>query len=70
MSLRWRLFLLVGGLVAVVLAAQAWLVRDLGASLSSDVRTVAYRVGQQVVSGFSFVTHDEAGPGSRASRSR
>jgi signal transduction histidine kinase len=62
-SLRWRLFLLVGGLVAVVLAAQAWLVRDLGANLTSDVRAVAYRVGQQVVSGFSFVTHDEARPG-------
>jgi signal transduction histidine kinase len=56
MSLRLRLFLLVAGLVALVVAAQAALVGSLAARLERDVRSVAVTVGEEILSGFSFRT--------------
>jgi len=56
MSLRLRLFLLLAALVAVLVAAQAWLVRSLAARLDSDVATVATRFGQELLSTYEFRT--------------
>lgn len=63
MSLRLRLFLLVAGLLSLVLVAQALLVRSLATRLTENVRTVAVRVGNEILSGFELRTgDDEAGP--------
>jgi signal transduction histidine kinase len=56
MTLRLRLFLLVAGLVAAVLAAQLLLVRSLAARLDRDVHAVAVSVGEEILSGFFFVS--------------
>jgi hypothetical protein len=55
-SLRWRLFLLIAALAALLVAAQLWLVRALAERLDRDVRVVAKRVGEQILSGFEFRT--------------
>lgn len=54
MSLRLRLFLLVAGLLSLLLVAQALLVRSLAAHLTENVRAVALRVGNEILSGFEF----------------
>jgi signal transduction histidine kinase len=66
-SLRLRLFLLVAGLVALLVAAQTLLVRSLAARLDRDVRVVATRVGEQILSGFEFHTEETGGTVPRSS---
>lgn len=56
MSLRLRLFLLLAALVVLLVGTQAVLVRHLAARLDQDVRTVAVRVGEEILSGFRFQT--------------
>lgn len=50
MSLRLRLFLVLAGLVAVLLAAQVWWVRSLADEMSTEVEAVAVTVGRAVAS--------------------
>ncbi len=52
MSLRLRLFLLFGGLVALLVLAQWWWVRTLTRDLSSEIDQVASSVGHSVVAFF------------------
>ena len=52
MSLRLRLFLLFGGLVALLVVAQWWWVRVLTRDLSSEIDEVASSVGHSVVAFF------------------
>ena len=78
MSLRRRLFLLLGGLICVLLVGQWLLFRSLTRAVTDDVRTVAFRVGEEILSGFSYRTEsrqaagagegtaEAAGPGSEA----
>ncbi len=54
MTLRLRLFLLLGGLVALLVVAQAVLVRSLATRLDQDVRLVATRVGEEILSSFEL----------------
>ncbi len=54
MSLRLRLFLLLAALVVVLVGTQAVLVRALAARLDENVRTVAFQVGERILSGFRF----------------
>lgn len=49
MSLRLRLFGLLGGLVALLIGAEWWLVRSLTRDLSGELEKVAASVGSQVV---------------------
>jgi len=49
LSLRLRLFLLLGGLVALLVVAQWWLVRTLTGELSSEVGEVAFSVGRSLI---------------------
>ena len=49
MSLRMRLFLLLGTLVALLVVAEWWLVRTLARDLSTEIGEVAFRVGESVV---------------------
>lgn len=56
MSLRLRLFLLLAGLVVLLVGTQAVLVRTLSDRLDESVRTVAFRVGEEILSGFRFET--------------
>ncbi len=56
MSLRRRLFLLLGGLICLLLVGQWLLVRSLTQAVAEDVRTVAFRVGEEILSGFSYRT--------------
>ena len=49
MSLRLRLFLLIGGLVALLVLAQWWLARLLTRDLSSELDAVVQTVGKSVV---------------------
>ena len=56
MSLRARLFLLFGGLIAVLGIAQWWLVRSLTLELRTEVEDVAISVGRRVL---YFVSHEE-----------
>lgn len=60
MTLRLRLFLLVAGLVALVVLAQALLVRSLAARLDRDAHTVAMTVGEEILSGFEYKRRDGA----------
>ncbi len=53
MTLRLRLFLLFGGLVALLVLAQWWWVRVLTRDLSSEIDQVASSVGHSVVAFFS-----------------
>jgi len=59
MSLRLRLFLLLAGLVVLLVGLQAVMVRHLSDRLDQDVRTVAFRVGEEILSGFHFTTGGE-----------
>jgi signal transduction histidine kinase len=56
MSLRRRLFLLLGGLICLLLVGQWLLFRALTRAVTEDVRTVAFRVGEEILSGFSYRT--------------
>ncbi len=56
MSLRRRLFLLLGGLICLLLVGQWLLFRSLTRAVTDDVRTVAFRVGEEILSGFSYRT--------------
>lgn len=56
MSLRRRLFLLLGGLICLLLVGQWLLFRSLTRAVADDVRTVAFRVGEEILSGFSYRT--------------
>lgn len=62
MTLRLRLFLLLAALVVLLVGAQAVLVRHLSARLDQDVRTVAVRVGEEILSGFHVTTTGQGGP--------
>ncbi len=62
MSLRLRLFLLVAGLAVVLVAGEALLVRSLASRLDSDLRVVATRVGEQILSGFVFEGDESSAP--------
>ncbi|MCB1035500.1 MAG: HAMP domain-containing histidine kinase [Acidobacteria bacterium] len=55
MSLRSRLFLLFGGLVAVLLGAQWWMLRSLSRDLDVEVVALAEAVGESIVK----VLHEE-----------
>lgn len=59
MSLRRRLFFLLGGLISLLLVGQWLLFRALSQAVTEDVRTVAFRVGEEILSGFSFRTVGE-----------
>ena len=59
MSLRLRLFLLLATLVVLLVGTQTILVRHLAARLDQDVRTVAFRVGEEILSGFHFAAEGE-----------
>jgi signal transduction histidine kinase len=54
MPLRRRLFLLLGGLICLLLVGQGLLFRSLSQAVNEDVRTVALRVGEEILSGFSY----------------
>ena len=54
MSLRRRLFLLLGSLICLLLVGQWLLFRSLTRAVTDDVRTVAFRVGEEILSGFSY----------------
>lgn len=56
MSLRRRLFLLLGGLICLLAVGQWLLFRSLSQAVAADVRTVAFRVGEEILSGFSYRT--------------
>ncbi|MEO7975290.1 MAG: hypothetical protein ABIU84_17055, partial [Thermoanaerobaculia bacterium] len=56
MSLRRRLFLLLGGLICLLLVGQWLLFRSLTQAVTDDVRTLAFRVGEEILSGFSYRT--------------
>ncbi len=63
MSLRLRLFLLFGGLVASLVVAQWWWVRVVTRDLSSEIDQVASSVGRSVVAFFKDFSFDaDAGP--------
>ena len=61
MSLRLRLFLLVGGLVAMLVAAQWWWVRMLTRDLSSELDIAVATVGQSVVALFRASDEEATG---------
>ncbi len=58
MSLRLRLFLLMGGLVAVLVLAQWWFVRLLTRELSSELDVVVTSVGKSMVAMFKSSDFD------------
>ena len=58
MTLRMRLFLLLGALVAVLVAAEWWLVRSLARDLSTEIGQVAFRVGESLVATVALSGHD------------
>jgi signal transduction histidine kinase len=66
LSLRLRLFLLLAGLVALLVAGQTLLVRSLAERLDRDVAVVAARVGEEILSGFEFRAGGGAGAGEPA----
>ena len=63
MSLRRRLFLLLGGLICLLLVGQWLLFRSLTRAVTDDVRTVAFRVGEEILSGFSYRTESRQDSG-------
>ena len=67
MSLRRRLFLLLGGLICLLLVGQWLLFRSLTKAVTEDVRTVAFRVGEDILSGFSYRTESRQGGEASAS---
>ena len=60
MTLRWRFFVLLGGLVSLLAGGQWLLYRSLARAVGDDVRRVAFQVGEQIVSGFVFQSGDPA----------
>jgi signal transduction histidine kinase len=54
MTLGRKLFLLIGGMLCLLLAGQWLLYRSLSRKVSEDVRAVAFRVGEEIVSGFEY----------------
>ena len=66
MSLRRRLFFLLGGLICLLLLGQWLLFRSLTRAVTDDVRTVAFRVGSEILSGFSYRMEDSATEGAAA----
>src|SRR5688572_14604772 len=52
MSLKLRLFLLIGGLVAVLIGAEAWLVKRLASDLTHGVEGVALGVSESLLTTF------------------
>ena len=64
MSLRTRLFLLFGGLLAVLLVAEWTLARSLTRELSAEMGEIAFKVGCSVVSGVvcPFEENDDEDP--------
>ena len=66
MSLRRRLFLLLGGLICLLLVGQWLLFRSLTQAVTDDVRTVAFRVGEEILSGFSYRTESRQPAGSES----
>jgi signal transduction histidine kinase len=60
MSLRRKLFLLLGGLICLLLVGQWLLFRSLTRAVAADVRTVAFRVGEEILSGFSYRTESRS----------
>jgi signal transduction histidine kinase len=65
MSLRRRLFLLLGGLICLLLVGQWLLFRSLTQAVTDDVRTVAFRVGEEILSGFSYRTESRQTAGGK-----
>jgi signal transduction histidine kinase len=61
MSLRFRLFLILGALVAALVLAHGWLARSLAGELSAELDVVALDVGASVAQALS-ATPDEAAP--------
>jgi signal transduction histidine kinase len=61
MPLRRRLFLLLAAFALLLVVGQALVVRSLSARLGRDVGTVAVTVGEEILSGFTFVTEDVRG---------
>jgi hypothetical protein len=59
MTLRTRLFLIIGGLAALLVLAQWWWTRKLTRELSDEVDEVASSVGHSVA---SFFTDGDVGP--------
>ncbi len=57
MSLRVRLVLMFGGLLAVFMAAQWMLIRNFSIDLSSEIDHVAFSMGREVISTFSTNAH-------------
>ncbi len=57
MSLRLRLFLLIGGLIAMLAGAQWWWMRSLTQDLGTQAGEVAFLVGESVVSAFVDENH-------------
>ncbi len=66
MTLRWRFFVLLGGLVSLLAAGQWLLYRALARAVGDDVRSVAFQVGEQIVSGFVFQSGSPAGGGAES----
>lgn len=64
MTLRWRFFVLLGGLVSLLATGQWLLYRALAQAVGDNVRAVAFKVGEQIVSGFAFETGEEGKEGS------
>ncbi|MCG8455721.1 MAG: hypothetical protein MI919_05525, partial [Holophagales bacterium] len=56
MTLRARLFLVLGGLLTAFLAAQAWIVRSLSAEMLEELDSVAFTVGTSVAQVLSAET--------------
>jgi len=59
MSLRMRLFLIFGGVVACLIAAQWWMLRAMTSSLEAEVDDVAFTVGSDVAAFFAPPGVDE-----------
>ncbi|MEM7350149.1 MAG: HAMP domain-containing sensor histidine kinase [Acidobacteriota bacterium] len=66
MSLRLRLFLLIGALVALLVLAQWWWVHLLTRDLSSELDVVVTKVGESVVAFFKDPVHSSHAPGFHA----
>jgi signal transduction histidine kinase len=70
MSLRTRLFLGVGGLVALLIGVQWWWARGLAAALSKEVGELAVLVGHSMMSSFRFAVPEEECPEGQPCKSR
>lgn len=70
MSLRTRLFLGVGGLVALLVGVQWWWARGLAAALSKEVGDLAVLVGHSMMSSFHFAVPEQECPEGKTCKSR